>query len=146
MRKHCKRRALKSVNPVLLAVCAAKWERDAVTAQIHALIGGDPDKLASSAGRVIYVVLGASILDGLDAELPDLRILRGAAGALYDLAGAHSVSDHLRGALISGLEACARLCEVLTSKHLAGAACDLEFALKAGHLNWSAFEQMGIAA
>lgn len=117
-----------------------------MTAQIHALIGGDPDKLASAAGRVIYVILGAAILDGLSADMPDLRIVRGAAGALYDLSGAECVADDLRGAVVSGLAACSRLFETLSSKHLAISACDLEIALNTGHLNWSAFEQLGVAA
>ena len=133
-------------SPVLRAVLAQKWEQTALIAQIQALMGGDPDRIADQAGRVIFVILGASILDGVSAEDPDVRIVRGAAGALYDLAGADSVPDQQRGAVISGLQACARLCEVLKRKSMTDAAVDLHFAFKTGHLHWSAFEGVGVVA
>lgn len=144
MRKQCKRKPPKSINPVLRAVCADKWQRGAVTAQIQAIAGGDPDKIAHHAGRVIYVILGASLLDGLDQDLPDMRIIKGAAGALYDLAGADGVRDDLRVAVISGLNACGRMCELLSGKSMVDAACDLEISLKIGHLSWSHFRALGV--
>ena len=141
-----KRKSPTAINPVLRAVLAQQWEQTAVTAQIQALIGGDPDKIADQAGRVVYVILGASLLDGIDPENLDVRIVRGAAGALYDLSGAGSVDEQHRGAVVSGLQACARLCEVLKRKSMVDAACDLHFMLKCGDLTWKAFERVGADA
>lgn len=131
------------INPVLRAVLVAKWERRAVEAQIQALIGQDANKIADEVGRIVYVLLGAALLDGISEHDQDVAKVRYAASALYDLAGSEEVLDELRQAVLDGLDAGGRLCEVLSNKSMRDAAIDLHFMLQVGDLNWSAFESLG---
>lgn len=137
---------INKIHPVLRAVIAQQWEQTAVAAQIQAIIGGDASRISNQAGRVVFVIMGASLLDGVDANNEYFLRVQESAGALYALAGAPSVEDDIRCALIDGLEACGSLCEVLTRKSMTDAAVDLHFALQVGNLNWQAFETMGVAA
>lgn len=130
------------LNPVASAILVSMWKREAVSGRLHALIGGDSDKLVNGAGKVMFVVLTAAGRSGIDADHPDMRILRGAVEALHDQAGEPTVSEVRRAGIVSGLQACDRLMEGLTTKALAEAALYMEARLRAGDVRYSDFQQL----
>lgn len=129
------------LNGVAAAMFAAQWKREAVTGRLHALIGGNSDKLVNGAGRIFFVVLTAAART-TDMDTPDMRILRGAIEALHDQAGEAEVSEVRRAGIVSGLQACDRLLEGLTQKALAEAALYMEARLRAGDVHYSDFQQL----
>ncbi|MNY13082.1 hypothetical protein D3C86_1461980 [compost metagenome] len=124
------------------AVIEKEWHATNVRAQIHAILGDDGNQFVNAAGRVLYVVLGALIAEEVDADLPDVRILRGACNALYEQAGEPDIQPMRRASMRSGLEACDRLIEGLPRKALTNSACELELMLRTSHLDWASFEQL----
>ena len=117
------------LNGVAAAMFAAQWKREAVTGRLHALIGGNSDKLVNGAGRIFFVVLTAAART-TDMDTPDMRILRGAIEALHDQAGEAEVSEVRRAGIVSGLQACDRLMVDLSTKDLAEAALYMEARLR----------------
>lgn len=112
------------------ALIERDWRATAVTAQIHALIGDSSDGMVNAAGRVLYVVLGAAIAEDLDAEQPDIRVVRGAVNAVHEQAGAPDIPPARRGSIESGLRAAERLLPTFARRSLVDAACDLELKLR----------------
>lgn len=111
-------------------------------AQFHALIGDDSDQMVNKVGRIFYVVLGAAVVDELDPELPDIRILRGACNAMYEQAGEAKIAAARRAAMNAGLLACERLLAELDYDSVIDQAFELEVQLRAnGHTQWSDFER-----
>lgn len=81
------RRKPRGCSPVERAIIAQQWEDTAVRARIHALIGQDSDQFVSAAGRVLFVVLGALLIEQIDPDMVEVRIVRGACNALIEQAG-----------------------------------------------------------
>lgn len=122
---------------------AAEVRETFTAAQIHALMGGDGDALVNKSGRMFFVVLGAAVRDKLDAELPDIRILRGACNAMYEQAGEKAIPAARRASIVSGLEACERLLAELDFDSVVESAVDLHMALTTGKgaVNWTDFQR-----
>ena len=129
------------LNGVAAAMFAAQWKREAVTGRLHALIGGNSDKLVNGAGRIFFVVLTAAARK-TDMDSPEMRILRGAIEALHDQAGEATVSEIRRAGIISGLHACDRLMDGLSTKDLAESALYMEARLRAGDVHYSDFQRL----
>ena len=137
-----KRKRLDKISPIERAVIAEKWRQGTVTAQIHALIGMNSDELVNQAGRVLYVVLGAALAQDLDADMPEMRIIRGAVGAIYDQAGLDAIPEDRRTSIIRGLEVAADLIPMMERKALTDSACVLALKLRCGHVMSADFERL----
>lgn len=120
----------RTLSPVERAMLVHQWRTEAVTGRIHALIGGDSDKLAGGAGRIFYVTLGGCIASGIGMEDTDVRILRGACNALEEQAEQPEVDENRRASIVSGLHACDRLLPRLSQKGLAESALQMDLMLK----------------
>ncbi|VTU38382.1 hypothetical protein H4CHR_04411 [Variovorax sp. PBS-H4] len=112
------------------------------SAQIHALTGSDSGEMVNKAGRMFFVVLGAAVADGLDPSLPEIRILRGAANAVYDQAGEEVITEASRASIVSGLLACERLLAELDFDSVTESAFELHCLLERGAVRWSDFEPL----
>lgn len=132
----------RKISPVERAVIAQKWRLGTVTASIHALIGDDSDKMVNQAGRVLFVVLGAAGAHKISAETPEIRIIRGAVGAIYDQVGLDMIPADRRASIVRGLEVASELIKLLPSKALTDSACDLELKLRRGDVMMSDFTEM----
>lgn len=123
---------------------AEKWVRELfASAKRLAQDGEDPRMLVNQAGKVFYLVLGAAVDDKLDADLPDMRILRGACNALSEQASESTVSDAHRGAMQSGLDACWRLMQVLNYDSVVNQGCFMQFVFRNRYaLNWDHFQNL----
>ena len=130
------------ISPVERAVIAEKWRLGAVTAQIHALIGLNSEELVNQSGRVLYVVLGAALAQDLDTDMPELRIIRGAMGALFDQAGLDVIPADRRASIIRGLEVAKELIPLLDRRALVDSACELEIKLRIGPVLMSDFKEL----
>lgn len=119
-----------SLSPVERAMLVHQWRTEAVTGRIHALIGGDSDKLVGGAGKVMFVVLGGCVADGIGLEDPDVRVVRGAANALEEQAENPVIDENRRAAIVSGLLACDRLVSRLRQRGLADTALQMDLMLK----------------
>lgn len=124
------------------ALIAKDWHATAVDAQLHALIGDDSAAMVNAAGRILFVILGAAITEGMDADDPDLRIVRGAVNAVHDQAGELDIPDQRRQSIVSGLQAATRLVAVLRQKSIVASALDLESKLRKQHIHLSDFQAL----
>lgn len=130
------------LNPVAAAVYAAQWKASTVSSRIHALIGGDSDKLVDGAGKIVFVVLTAAGRAGVSADDPDMRILRGTVEVLHEQAGEKDIPEIRRAGILSGLAACDRLLPLVKQRDLAEAALYLHARLERGDVRLSDFTQL----
>ena len=135
-------RRARGISLVERAVIAEKWRAAKVDAGIHALMGEDSNRLVDLSGRMFYVALGAARTEGIDAEDPDVRVLRGAVNAVHDQAGEADIPDARRAAILSGLQAVGRITQRVPHRALVDAAVELELRLRAGNVTTSDFEAL----
>ncbi|HNG79148.1 MAG TPA: hypothetical protein PLW24_06750 [Burkholderiaceae bacterium] len=146
-----RRRKLPGCSPVERAIIAQQWDDTAVRARIHALIGQDSDQFVSAAGRVLFVVLGALLIEQIDPDMVEVRIVRGACNALIEQAGEPHIDPLRRASIRAGLEAAGQLLAVLPRKARVDAAVDLRYKLDRGDVWASDYQALlglveGIAA
>lgn len=135
-----KNRRRPGLNLVERAVIANEWRHVSLEAQMLAMCSLDSDKLVNKAGRMLFVVLGACITEGVSHEDPNVRILRGAVNAVHDQAGEKEIPRLRRQSIVIGLQTAAALIPELSRKALVDAACDLALKLRAGDVKLSDFE------
>lgn len=128
------------LNLVERAVIANEWRHTALEAQMLALCSLDSHKLVNKAGRMLFVVLGAAITQRMDANLPAIRIIRGAVNAVHDQAGEPDIPAARRASIVSGLNAAAGLIAELDRRHMVDAACDLALKLRRDDVVLADFE------
>lgn len=132
----------RALSPVERAVIAAQWRQNVAGARIHALIGDDSHNLVDQAGKVCFVVLGAALIEKMHDDHLEIRIIRGAVNALHDQAGEPVIDPLRRASIKSGLEACARLLEVLCYPSVCKSACDLHHKLRNGDIAIAEFKEL----
>ncbi|MES2415110.1 MAG: hypothetical protein V4614_14990 [Pseudomonadota bacterium] len=135
-----KNRRRPGLNLVERAVIANEWRHVALEAQMLAMCSLDGEKVVNKAGRMLFVVLGACIADGVEQDDPNIRILRGAVNAVHDQAGEKDIPHMRRQSIVIGLQTAAALIPELNRKSLVDAACDLALKLRAGDVKLSDFE------
>lgn len=97
------------MHPLLRAQIRAKWNSEAVSAQIHALMGADKYKLLAY-GSILFFVAGACAAHlGWTGDEPDFRIVRGSVNALDDLKDRQEITEQDRLSLHSGMLAAQRI-------------------------------------
>lgn len=121
------------------ALIDQQWRSTVTSGHIHALMGDSSDDMVNGAGRVLFVVLGACIAEQIDTDLVELRIIRGACNAVYEQKDAPTITAARRASIVSGLDACNRLIEVLPRRALVDAACDLALRMRTTNINWHDF-------
>lgn len=122
------------------AVLLKKWSDFAVSSQINMLLGDCAPTLVNYAGRMVYVGLGCAAFMHIATDDSDVRILRGAANALYDQVGQDEIEN--RQALFAGVEASLRVAQRVGSKVLVDEICKMEVRLRTEHLNFSDFQEL----
>lgn len=85
-----------------------------------------------AAGRVLFVVLGALLIEQIDPDMVEVRIVRGACNALIDQAGEPRIDRQRRASIRAGLEAAGELLAVLPRKARVDAVIDLRDKLDRG--------------
>lgn len=88
------------------------WNAEAVNAQLHAITGADRDRLLAHGSVMFFVASACAMYLGWTGDEPDMRIVRASVNALDDLAKRPTITDMDRGALMSGMQASARIIEV----------------------------------
>lgn len=97
------------MHPLIKAQIRAKWNSEAVSAQIHALMGADKYKLLAY-GSILFFVAGACAAHlGWTGDEPDFRIVRGSVNALDDLKDRPEITEQDRLSLHSGMLAAQRI-------------------------------------
>lgn len=99
-------------NPVGSAILKQQITRDVqrlkMEAELQAVWSGNVAKLVTEAGSLLFITSYAAGECGIDPEEPDMRIMRGMASALADIAQ-HPVSlEQNRAAIVSGIAAIER--------------------------------------
>ena len=116
-------------NPVTEAVVRHRIEGDIqrlrTDAGLQAFMGDDAARIASMAGRLVYIVSFAAGLHNF-GDTPEASILAGTANALADIANTPEELDRQRGAVIAGLSAIDRLMPKLHTLSLAAGAMELD--------------------
>ena len=107
-----KRQKKSNMHPVLKAQIRARWNSEAVTAQITALIGEDKHKLLAYASILFFVAGACASNLGWTGDEPDFRIIRGSINALDDLKDKDQISDVDRGAIHAGMLAAKRILDL----------------------------------
>ena len=80
-----------------------------IDAGIHTWTGNDGAKMVTLTGRLCYITAFAAQRAGYQADHPDVRIVRGMAEALADLAADLDNVERYRSSIQSGLAAIDRL-------------------------------------
>lgn len=130
------------ISPVERAIIVQQWRSTTTTAFIHCLIGENSHALVNQAGRVLFVILGAALAQGMRPDDPDIRVVRGAVNALHDQAGEPEIPESRRASIVSGLLACDRLRWQLDRKCINDAICDLALKLRGGDVRLEDFESI----
>jgi hypothetical protein len=107
-----KRRKPVGMNPLMKQAVRAKWNAEAVLAQIHALTGQDRDKLLAHGSVLFFVASACAMHLGWTGDEPDARIVRASVNALDDLAKRKTITDQDRGSLHAGMMASHRIIEI----------------------------------
>lgn len=107
-----KRRKPVGLHPLMKQAIRAKWNSEAVKAQIHALTGADREKLLAHGSVMFFVASACATHLGWTGDEPDMRIVRASVNALDDLAKRKDITDQDRGALQSGMMASHRIIEI----------------------------------
>ena len=117
------------INPVTEAVIRVRIEEDIqrlrTDAGLQVFMGDDAARIASMAGRLVYIVSFAAGLHNL-GNTPEASILAGTANALADIANTPEELDRQRGAVIAGISAIDRLMPKLHTLSLAAGAMELD--------------------
>ena len=117
------------INPVTEAVIRSRIEADIQRLRtdtgLQAFMGNDAARIASMAGRLVYIVSFAAGLHNL-GDTPEASILAGTANALADIANTPEELERQRGAVIAGLSAIDRLMPKLHTLSLAAGAMELD--------------------
>ena len=121
------------INPVTEAVIRSRIESDIQRLRtdtgLQAYMGDDAARIASMAGRLVYIVSFAAGLHNL-GNTPEASILAGTANALADIAETPAELDRQRGAVIAGLQAIDRLMPKLHTFSLAAGSMELDNPLR----------------
>ncbi len=143
-RKHNRRMATRQLrlHPFERQRLRLIWSQKTVDAGIHALMNDDAQAVMAKVGTLLYVVLGAALLQNLPADTPDMRILRAAANILGDLVGADTMTHQQRAGLSSALEALKRMVAELPEESLFIAATHAQQKLAAGPVTLADFQHM----
>ena len=80
-----------------------------IDAGLHSWTGHDASKMVNLAGRLVFIVAHAAIEAGINADHPDVRIMRGMSEALGDLVDHLDDVERYRRSVQSGLAAIDRL-------------------------------------
>ncbi len=96
-------------HETLLALIMQDLRGLQIDAGIHTWTGNDGAKMVNLAGRLCYITAFAARRAGFDAEDLNVRIVRGMAGALADMAADLDNVERYRPAIQSGLAAIDRL-------------------------------------
>lgn len=107
-----KKRNPVGVHPFVKQAARAKWNAEAVTAQIHALTGANRDRLLAHGSVLFSVSAACAMYLGWTGDEPDMRIVRASVNALDDLAERPAITKLDRGALHAGMMAAHRIIEV----------------------------------
>lgn len=122
-------------NPVAAAMLRATILRHVkelqTTAELQAWSGSHTANLVNTAGRLVYIVLGAAAAAGFVETHPDIRICMGMGSALADLTSDGRVDLH-RPAIQSGLLAIGRILPALKAEALFDSAAQLDALIKTG--------------
>ena len=134
------------LNLIEKAVIANEWRHVALEAQMLAMCSLDSDKLVNKAGRMLFVVIGACITEGVSHDDVHVRILRSAVNAIHDQAGETHIPDQRRQSIVIGLQTAAAMIPELDRQALVASACDLAVKLRTGDVHLSDFEAVLEAA
>ncbi len=104
-----KRRKPVGVHPFIKQSIRAKWTSEAMKGQIHALMGGDKEKLLAYGSIMFFVASACGMSKGWTGDEPDMRVVRASVNALDDLAKRAEITDMDRGSILGGLQASARI-------------------------------------
>lgn len=108
MKKRTRRKPV-GLHPAIRQAIRRKWDAETVTAEIHAILGDDKDRLMAHASLLFFVAGGCAAHLGWTGDEPDFRIIRGSINALDDLNERASITDIDRASLQAGMLAAARI-------------------------------------
>jgi hypothetical protein len=117
-----KNRKPAGLHPLMKQAVRAKWNAEAVLAQIHAITGQDREKLLAHGSVLFFVASACAIHLKWTGDEPDMRIVRASVNALDDLAKSKTITDQDRGALHSGMMASHRIIKITDPGVVADAA------------------------
>lgn len=124
-------------SPVEQAVRKANLQRDIADlltmADMQATWGNSPANAIDRCGRVMFIVSYAVGRCRIPDDTPEVRILRGMANAVYELAQDHNSLEQHRATLSSGLQAAQRLMPRLDIWSIGEGAIVIDELLRRGH-------------
>lgn len=130
------------LNLVERAVIADKWRKYALDGQLQAMLGEHTPTVISYCGRMVYVALACARTAGISADDTQVRVLRGAANALYDQVDCPVVQAERRGALIAGVHAALDVVRRVGTAVVVDEALRMEIKLRQTHISHTDFLEL----
>lgn len=124
------------------ALIEKEWHQTIIDAQIHALYGDNPQGLVDAAGRVLFVVLEAAIIDKYDFNRNDIQSISEAVVSMYDQVDDPEICQDRRARIMCGLEAAEQLIVMIQRGSLVQAACRLQERLHSNHIHLNDFDAL----
>ena len=124
------------------ALIEKEWHQTLIDAQIHALYGNNPQGLVDAAGRVLFVVLEAAIIDKYDFDRNDIRSISEAVISMYDQVDDIEICQDRRNRIMYGLESAEQMIALIRRSSLVHAACKLKERLHNNHIHLNDFDAL----
>ncbi len=124
------------------AVIADKWRKFALDGQLQAMLGEHTPTVINYCGRMVYVALACARAAEISADDPQVRVLRGAANALYDQVDCPVVQAERRGALIAGVHAALDVVRRVGTAVVVDEALRMEIKLRQTHISHTDFLEL----
>ena len=101
---------VKKIHPFMRQAIRNKWSKEAVKAQIHALIGADKDKLLGYAHMLLFVGSACAVCTKR-SDSPEYRICKAGINVMDDIKASDSIKEIDRLSIHKAMDAAMQLIE-----------------------------------
>ena len=100
----------KKIHPFIRQAIRAKWSKEAVKAQIHALTGADKEKLLGYAQMLLFVASACAVCTKR-SDSPEYRICKAGVNVMDDIKDSPTIKDIDRVSIHKAMDAAMMIIE-----------------------------------
>jgi hypothetical protein len=112
---------IKKIHPFMRQAIRAKWSKEAVKAQIHALTGADKDKLLGYAQMLLFVGSACAVCTKR-ADSPEYRICKAGVNVMDDIKDSPTIKEIDRVSIHKAMDSAMQLIETSPEEIVSEAA------------------------
>lgn len=111
----------KKIHPFMRQAIRAKWSKEAVKAQIHALTGADKEKLLGYAQMLLFVASACAVCTKR-SDSPEYRIVKAGVNVMDDIKESPTIKDIDRVSIHKAMDAAMMIIETTPEEIVSEAA------------------------